>query len=229
DFQEGQTEVRRLEQILEQYRPQNLSVDALSHIQTTPDNNQRLIQAAREYRMASHKRKQAHLRYKKVSRRYQKKLAELQEKSGRLLNGQSIEQELKRARERMQHLERLSQLRFRESEFSIRQEAVREQLDRLQTHSRIPGWAKKTLFGFAIAGTLLLLAGIWRGVTDASLVGLIYCLTGLFLGGLTWAIKKHFEIDVNDQAEELQDENWALDVHLRETRQEIDRLLEDEY
>ncbi|MCR9229785.1 MAG: DUF4332 domain-containing protein [bacterium] len=229
DFQEGQTEVRRLEQILEQYRPQNLSVDALSHIQTTPDNNQRLIQAAREYRMASHKRKQAHLRYKKVSRRYQKKLAELQEKSGRLLNGQSIEQELKRARERMQHLERLSQLRFRESEFSIRQEAVREQLDRLQTHSRIPGWAKKTLFGFAIAGTLLLLAGIWRGVTDASLVGLIYCLTGLFLGGLTWAIKKHFEIDVNDQADELQDENWALDVHLRETRQEIDRLLEDEY
>ncbi|QDT30142.1 chromosome segregation protein [Gimesia panareensis] len=229
DFKDGQTEVRRLEQILEQYRPQNLSVDALEHIQATPDNNQRLIQSAREYRAASLKRKQAHQRYKKVSRRYQKKLAELQEKSGRLLNGHSIEQELQRARERMQHLERLSQLRFRESEFSIRQEAVREQLERLQTHSRIPGWAKKTLFGFAIAGTLLLLAGIWRGVTDATLVGVIYCLTGLFLGGITWAIKKHFEIDVNDQAEELQDENWALDVHLRETRQEIDRLLEDEY
>lgn len=229
DFKDGQAEARRLETILEQYRPQNLSLEALAHIQTTPNNNQRLIQAAREYRAASLKRKQAHQRYKKVSRRYQKKLAELQEKSGRLLNGHSIEQELQRARERMQHLERLSQLRFRESEFTIRQEAVREQLERLQTHSRLPGWAKKTLFGFAIAGTLLMLAGIWRGVNDATLVGFIYCLTGLFLGGTTWAIKKHFEIDVDDQAEELQDENWALDVHLRETRQEIDRLLEDEY
>ncbi|MCA9020217.1 MAG: hypothetical protein KDA74_08755, partial [Planctomycetaceae bacterium] len=104
-----------------------------------------------------------------------------------------------------------------------------EQLERLQTNSRLPGWAKKTLFGFAIAGVLLVIAGIWRGVSDAKLVGLIYCLSGFFLGGITWAIKKHFEIDVQDQADELQDESWALDVHLRETRQEIDRIMDDEY
>mgnify|MGYP003110996641 CR=1 FL=1 len=42
-------------------------------------------------------------------------------------------------------------------------------------------------------------------------------------------LKKHFELDVQDQAEELQDESWALDVHLRETRQEIERIMEDEY
>ncbi|WP_339673431.1 DUF4332 domain-containing protein [uncultured Gimesia sp.] len=225
----GIASAQELESILQNYLSQNQNIRHLTHIKTTPDHNQRLIEAAREYRVAGTKRKNAHRRYKKVSRKYQQTLASLQEQSSRLLNGHSIEAELKRARERMKHLERLSQLRVRESEFVIRQEAVKEQLERLQTNSRLPGWAKKTLFGFALAGAFLVLAGFWRGVSDAKLVGLIFCLSGLFLGGITWAIKKHFEIDVQDQAEELQDESWALDVHLRETRQEIDRILEDEY
>ncbi|WP_278473065.1 DUF4332 domain-containing protein [Gimesia maris] len=227
--QSGITRVQELETILQNYLNQNQNLGHVTHVKTTPDNNQRLIEAAREYRLAGAKRKNAHRRYKKVSRKYQQTLASLQERSARLLNGHSIEAELKRARERMKHLERLSQLRVRESEFVIRQEAAREQLERLQTNSRLPGWAKKTLFGFAIAGVFLVLAGFWRGVSDAKLVGLIYCLSGLFLGGITWAIKKHFELDVQDQAEELQDESWALDVHLRETRQEIERIMEDEY
>ncbi|QDT93921.1 DUF4332 domain-containing protein [Gimesia algae] len=225
----GITRVQELESTLKNYLSQNLELGHMTHIKTTPDNNLRLVEAAREYGVAGRKRKNTHRRYKKLSRKYQQTLASLQEQSSRLLNGHSTELELKRARERMKHLERLSQLRLRESEFVIRQEAVKEQLERLQSHSRLPGWAKKTLFGFALAGACLVLAGFWRGVSDAKLVGLIFCLSGLFLGGITWAIKKHFELDVLDQAEELQDESWALDVHLRETRQEIDRIMEDEY
>lgn len=228
-YQQGESKVNDLDQALNKQLSQDLTLSDLSQIQTTPDNNHRLISAARTYQHAFAKRKKAHQRYKKVSRKYQQTLVQLQEESSHLLNGNSIEEELKRARERMKHLERLSQLRVRESEILIRQEAVKEQLSRLQTHTRIPSWAKKTLFGFALAGLLLIMAGIWRGVSQVSLIGLIYCLTGLFLGGLTWAIKKHFETDVDDQTEVLQDENWALDVHLRETRQEIESLLEDEY
>ncbi|MFK7777670.1 MAG: AAA family ATPase, partial [Gimesia sp.] len=228
-YQQGESKVRDLEQTLNKHLAQDLTLSQINHIQTTPDNNQRLISAARTYHFAFTKRKRAHLRYKKVSRKSQQTLVELQEQSSQLLNGNSIDEELKTARVRMKHLERLSQLRVRESEILIRQEAVKEQLSRLQTHARIPSWAKKTLFGFALAGLLLITAGAWRGVSDVSLIGLIYCLTGLFLGGLTWAIKKHFETDIDDQAEELQDDSWAFDVHLRETRQEIEGLLEDEY
>ncbi|QDU07010.1 DUF4332 domain-containing protein [Gimesia aquarii] len=228
-YKAGETRARDAELTLQKYLGPNQTLDEISHIKTTPDNNQRLIDAAHQYRIALRKRKNTHQRYKKVSRKYQQTLAHLQEQSNRLLNGHSIDEELQKARERMKHLERLSQLRMRESECIIRQEAVKEQLARLQTHSRIPSWAKKTLFGFALAGILLLIAGAWRGVTDVIYIGLIYCLTGLFLGGTTWAIKKHFEVDVDDQVEDLQDKSWALDVHLRETRQEIERLLEDEY
>lgn len=228
-YKAGESVARNAELSLHQCLGQKWSLNDLSNIQTTPDNNHRLIKAARAYRHASSKRKNAHLRYKRVSRKYQKSLAQLQEQSNRLLNGHSINDELQRTRERMKHLERLSQLRVRESELLIRQEAVKEQLSRLKNHSRLPGWAKKTLFGFALAGLLLIMAGFWREVSAVSLIGLIYCLSGLFLGGFTWAIKKHFEVDVNDQVEELQDESWALEVHLRETRQEIERLLEDEY
>lgn len=228
-YKAGEVQARDAELTLQKYLAPNQTLDDISHIKTTPDNNQLLINAAREYRLALGKRKNAHQRYKRVSRKYQQTLAQLQEQSNRLLNGHSIDEELQRARDRMKHLERLSQLRVRESECLIRQEAVKEQLARLQTHSRIPSWAKKTLFGFALAGIFLLMAGSWRGVTDVIFIGLIYCLTGLFLGGTTWAIKKHFEVDIDDQVEDLQDKSWALDVHLRETRQEIERLLEDEY
>lgn len=228
-YQQGESQLQKIEQALNQQLAPDLTLNKINQIQTTPDNNQLLIKAARAYQLASAKRKKAHQRYKKVSRNYQQTLVQLQEQSSNLLNGNSIDEELQRAQERMKHLERLSQLRVRESEILIRQEAVKKQLERLQTHSRIPSWAKKTLFGFALSGLLLLVAGILRGVSVVSFIGFIYCLTGLFLGGLTWAIKKHFETDIDDQAEELQDENWAFDVHLRETRQEIERLLEDEY
>ena len=228
-FQQGESQVQDIEQALNKHLTQDLTLKDISHIQTTPDNNQRLIHSARAYQLAFAKRKNAHRRYKKVSRKYQQTLVQLQEQSSQLLNGHSIDEELQRARERMKHLERLSQLRVRESEILIRQEAIKEQLTRLRTHARIPNWAKKSLFGFAFAGMLLVVAGIWRGVSDAALVGLIYCLTGLFFGGLAWALKKHYQINIDDQAEELQDASWALDVHLRETRQEIERLLEDEY
>ncbi|MCA9014510.1 MAG: AAA family ATPase, partial [Planctomycetaceae bacterium] len=227
--QAGESHMRDLEQTLAKHLKPNQSLSDIVHIRTTPDNNQRLINAARAYRLAAGKRKNAHQRYKKVSRRYQQTLAQLQEQSSRLIDGHSIDEELQRARERMKHLERLSQLRFRESELLIRQESVKEQLAGLQSHARIPSWAKKTLFGFALAGILLIIAGFWRGVSDAALIGLIFCLSGTFLGGTTWALKKHFEINLDDQTESLQDEIWALDVHLRETRQEIDRILEDEY
>ncbi|QDT45336.1 Pathogenicity locus [Gimesia alba] len=228
-YQAGESQVRDLEQTLKQHLKPNQTLSDITHIKTTPDNNQRLINAARAYRQSAGKRKNAHQRYKKVSRRYQQTLAQLQEQSSRLIDGHSIDEELQRARERMKHLERLSQLRFRESELLIRQESVKEQLVGLQSHARIPSWAKKTLFGFALAGMLLIVAGFWRGVSDAALIGLIFCLSGTFLGGTTWALKKHFEVDLDDQKETLQDEIWALDVHLRETRQEIDRILEDEY
>lgn len=227
--QAGQVKVRELEQKLAPYLLPNQSFSSLASIKTTPENNQRLINAARAYRQAGTKRKNAQQRYKKVSRRYQQALTRLQEQSNRLIDGHSIDEELKRARERMTHLERLSQLRFRESELLIRQEAVKEQLAGMQSHARIPSWAKKSLFGFALAGLLLIVAGLWRGVSDAALIGLIFCLSGTFLGGTTWALKKHFEVDYDDQAESLQDDIWALDVHLRETRQEIDRILDDEY
>lgn len=227
--QTGEAQLSDLGQALKKHLKQNQSLSDIAHIKTTPDNNQRLISAARAYRLSAGKRKNAHQRYKKVSRRYQQTLAKLQEQSSRLIDGHSVEEELQRARERMKHLERLSQLRFRESELIIRQEAVKEQLAGMQSHARIPSWAKKTLFGFALAGMLLIVAGLWRGVSDAALIGLIFCLSGTFLGGTTWALKKHFEVDLDDQTETLQDEIWALDVHLRETRQEIDRILEDEY
>ncbi|WP_299469237.1 DUF4332 domain-containing protein [uncultured Gimesia sp.] len=227
--QQGESRVKAAEQALSQHLEQHQTLKQFSQIKTTPDNNQRLINAARAYRLAFGKRKNAHQRYKKVSRKYQQTLAQLQEQSSRLLEKHSIDEELQRARQRMKHLERLSQLRVRESEVLIRQQAVKEQLARLQSHARIPGWAKKMLFSFALAGMLLMIAGFWRGVSDAILIGLIFSLAGMFLGGTAWALKKHYETDVDDQAEELQDESWALDVHLRETRQEIERLLEDEY
>ncbi len=228
-YQQGESRVQAAEQKLNQLLAQNQTLKAFNHLKTTPDNNQRLIHAARAYRLAFGKRKNAHQRYKKVSRKYQQTLAQLQEQSGRLLEKHSVDEELQRARERMKHLERLSQLRVRESEILIRHGAVKEQLARLQSHARIPGWAKRTLFSFALAGMLLIVAGFWRAVSDAVLIGLIFSLAGMFLGGTAWALKKHYEIDYDDQAEELQDESWALDVHLRETRQEIERLLEDEY
>jgi|GEM_PF-297631 len=228
-YQQGESQVQDAEQALNQQLGQDQTFNEIRHIKTTPDNNQRLITAARAYRLAYGKRKNAHQRYKRVSRKYQQTLALLQEQSSHLLHGHSIDEELQRARERMKHLERLSQLRFRESEVLIRQEAVKEQLLRLQDHARIPSWAQKMLFSFALAGMLLIVAGIWRGVSDATLIGLIFCLAGVFYGGTAWALKKHYEINTDDQTEEMQDEIWALDVHLRETRQEIDRLLEDEF
>ncbi|MCH9655548.1 MAG: DUF4332 domain-containing protein [Planctomycetes bacterium] len=227
--QQGESQRIDVEQELNKHLTQDLTLSDIRQIQTTPDNNQCLIQAARAYQLACTKRKNAHQRYKKVSRKYQQTLVQLQEQSSELLNGNSIEQEMQRARERMKHLERLSQLRVRESEILTRHEAIQEQLSRLRSHARIPSWAKKSLFGFALAGMLLVVAGLWRGVSDAVFVGLIYCLSGMFLGGIAWALKKHYEIDIDDQAEELQDESRTLEVHLRETQQEIELLLEDEF
>ncbi|QDU39121.1 hypothetical protein Mal4_34560 [Maioricimonas rarisocia] len=190
-----------------------------------------LYQAAEAWR-------QAHRRRARLVRRY-RRLADAAQKSRqgvsadlKTLDGRGITDAIEYARGRLKELQRLAELRQRESVLRESIESLRDQQQAIPEPRELPPYFYLVLGFFGIAGLVLFgtgLYGFFNGLMApgaehaAWVVGLIYLLVGLCCGGVTWTMKQHFEPqDVDFGLLQARLDRTASD--LAEVRREIEDL-----
>jgi len=195
----------------------------LAAVDTGPAGHYRLANMARSFRAALVRR----ARFRRVCSRLE---TACQERTAAIrarvqeLGGQSVEEALGVARERLAGFEHLGRMRLRESELQQRQLGIDEQRERLEMRLVLPGWVYLLLGFFIITGIVLVILGITEGVRASGLVGAIYTLVGATCSGIAWALKSVFERDVQDRVDYLEEEARVHRLQLRATQDEIARL-----
>ena len=105
-----------------------------------------------------------------------------------------------------------------------RRSGVVNQLDRLQINPSLPEWVYAIFYAFGITGAMLCIFGMWTGLTANAIGGFVYLVTGILAGGMTFALKEHFEQAFERTMTQLRGELRELELRLVETRDAIDRV-----
>ncbi|HUG91756.1 MAG TPA: AAA family ATPase [Planctomycetaceae bacterium] len=196
----------------------------LDAIDTSAAARARLTEAARDYRAAQGRWKVVRRRYDRLNKTTRQREADL---DARLKEhgARTVPEALAAARAQLADLEALAGLRLREAELDWRGRGLAEQLEQIDERMALPKWVSVVLAVFAAFGVLFALMGLLAGVTSSVISGAAYAFIGATCGISAWALKTHFEREVRERVERLEDDRRANDVSLRETRQEIARLV----
>ena len=199
------------------------SASRLQAVDSTPAAHFRMVSMARNYQSVLARRSKLRRRHQRLSGRCQQRLTELNDQL-RPLGGATLEDALARTRQKLIELEELGHLKIRETELEQRRVGLRDQSDRLEARLTLPRWVYVVLGVFAVTGTVLAILGLVTGLTTNGIAGTIYALLGVTCGGLAGALKVHFEREVRDSIDRLQDDLRENEIRLRETRTAIEHV-----
>jgi uncharacterized protein YhaN len=202
---------------------QNWNINRLIKVDTSPDANFRLVQGARRYQVALGRRARFRRKYQKFSDQVHQQQVRLQEDLKRL-RIESIEKTMPLVQQRIDKLDERSRLRQLEAELAQKEQTIQRQLQRLEARVELPWWGTLLLWTFALSGLFLIVGGLIRGVDTAWYIGLIYMLTGVMCGGLTFALKTHFEHGVDQQIQQLQQDLLQIEQSQQQVERTIERL-----
>ncbi len=194
----------------------------LSAVDTSPQAQLTLLDAARAYRVAVGRRSDVRRKYRRLQHAANKREASIQERVERL--GKHPEAAAAELRQRLSSIEQMTELRAREAALDHRGQALRQRLDNFADSLEIPSWVSAVLAIFAIGGAIFAVTGIVTGVTTNTIAGVAYLLLGITCGTIAFKLRHHFEGALQETAERVRDERRAEDIELRRTREEIARL-----
>ena len=197
--------------------------EQLAQVDTSPQAQLLLMDAARAYRTAIRRRSAVRRSYKRLQKATTKREAAVQEALA-ALEGRTPEEIAAASRDRMSDLERLAELRAKEVAYEHRSVNLRKRLEHLTESLEVPPWVSFVLAVFAIGGACFAIAGLFTGVTTSALAGTIYLLLGLTCGSLTVKLRQHFDAALRETTERVRDERRSEEVELRKVREEIARL-----
>lgn len=182
-----------------------------------------LSERAEAYRTLSRRRRQVVKQYKALSKKFHRRQERVQEVR-RQLGGQTLAQAIDRTRAELTQLEDLSRLRVREAELTQRRIGIANQLQRITLDPSLPQWVYGCFAALGMAGLVLGVVGIVTGLTPNGVSGIGYAMLGLCCAGMTWALKEHFEGEIEKTRLRLQDELRELDHRLTETSEAIRKV-----
>ena len=209
---------QRLEQLGETWTVERLAAINSSHL--TSDC---LSLRAGEFRTTNRRNNQLQKRYRRLNRKFhqrQELLDTLRKQLGEIRIADAIE----RSREELSQLEDLSRLRIRETELNQRRIGLSNQLHRMTINPALPQWVYAVFSALGISGGMLGLIGLFMGLTSNGVAGFAYMCVGLVCGGLTFALKRHFEGEVERTMSELRSELREIELRLVETRDAMKRV-----
>lgn len=201
------------------------NLQRLEAADTSPDAHFRLVQAAQAFQNALRKRGRFRKFYQKKADKCHERRQAVEQQVRELHEG-SLPSAIAESESRLANLEVLAKLRIEQAELEQRLLGLDEQLGRLRTKIDLPWWAYVMLWSFASVGVFLFCAGLYKSVTTSWIIGAIYALTGVMCGGLTWALRLHYEADVREQVDALQRQRMQLEHDLSRSEQMVNELLE---
>lgn len=199
------------------------SLERLHGVDTSPRSHRRIADAARTYRASLWRRAGLRKRYRQMARTSQQRSAELNE-SLKILGKRPLQEALQDASQKLRDIEQIGGLQMRERELEQRRSGIDEQLELFENRHRLPKWVYGMLVFFAVAGALAAVFGFAAAALVNGIAGLMWALLGTTCVLLAWTLKSHFESAAAELAERLRDGSRQLEIQLRETRQQIQRL-----
>ena len=136
----------------------------------------------------------------------------------------ALDEALAAARQQLENLKQLAQLRLHEAELVERQAGIEEHRERIAPQTLLPDWVTSLLWVFSLAGGVLTVWGLYIGQHTSTLAGAIYALLGITCGGVAWGLRTQFEGAALERLSSLNDESAANLADLRATREAIRRL-----
>ena len=202
---------------------QDWNTTKLQQVDTSHQGSSCLTHQGREFQKLNRRTRQLKRRYRKLSKQFHHRQDQLQQLQTQL-GENTVVHAIARARDELSQIEDLSRLRLRQSELNQRRSGVASQLYRLQINPSLPEWVYATFYAFGITGAVLGVIGIWTGLTANAIGGFVYLVAGLLAGGMTYALKEHFEREFCRTMTELRGELRELELRLTETREAIGRI-----
>lgn len=207
----------------------------LDALDTSVAAHYRLVEKARQFRRAASKRNKWKQRLLRLSQTNQQQTTEL-ESAAKKLGGLSLEDALRRARQRRTgstvtipiaravsaistNDPEIEHLHSRIVELEQRRVSISRQIERLEPRLILPKWVLGVLGFFAVGGIVLALLGLVTGFNTNALAGAAYALLGTVCGGLALSLKLHFEQQVRDSLDAMNDELRENEARLREARE----------
>lgn len=203
------------------------SLPRLDAMTDTPEGHGRFVQAALQFQQVktrTHRRQRKYRRLTSTCR--DRELALRTELQHLGVIGDSLDQPLALAKERLQQLTELGRLQLKAIELRQRAESIDQQLERMRERLGLPDWVWVLLAFFVLSGIGLFVAGLSASVSTGWLVGLIYMVLALTAGGTTWALKLQFEHEMQDQVAELREQRNRYDSQRYDTERRIHELIE---
>lgn len=140
------------------------------------------------------------------------------------LNVESVEAAMARAKQRLEQLHELSQLRLEEAELQQRLAGLEEHRARIVPQMTLPKWVYIVLGVFCFVGIFLAGWGVITGMTHSGIAGAIYALLGITCGGLAWGLKTQYEGDSRTRLAELESQFAENLEELQAVREEIGKF-----
>ncbi len=210
------------------------TLEKLEALDTSVAAHYRLVEKARLFRRAAAKRNKWKQRLIHLSQLCQQQSDEL-DAAAKKLNGVSLESALRRARQQRATPQAISiaraasmistddpeieHLHSRIIELEQRRVSISRQIERLEPRLILPKWVLGVLGFFAVGGIVLAVLGLATGFSTNALAGAAYALLGTVCGGLALSLKLHFEQQVRDSLEAMNDELRENEARLREARE----------
>ncbi|MFM9962771.1 MAG: AAA family ATPase [Planctomycetaceae bacterium] len=206
----------------------------LEALDTSVAAHYRLVEKARQFRRAVSKRNKWKQRLIHLSQLCQQQSDEL-DAANRSLGGVKFEEALRKARQRRAASSALpiarpsatistadpeiEHLHSRIIELEQRRVSVSRQIERLEPRLILPKRVLGVLGFFAVGGIVLALLGLATGFSTNALAGAAYAILGTVCGGLALSLKLHFEQQVRDSLDAMNDELRENEARLREARE----------
>ena len=203
---------------------QQWTAERIKRADTTAAAYLQLVSASRNYRSALARRARIRRRLKKLTHRCQQQIAELNSIQEELADGLTIEQAIQSEELRLGNLEDLGRLKLHESELGQRLISIGDQLVRLGEHPSLPKWYQNILWVFVGVGVMATIGGLIAGTTINWIAGFLFIFIGITSAGSAWAFKLHYERQLRDEIEQLEELSRELETELCETREAVRRL-----
>ena len=199
------------------------SHERLANLGLTTDEQKSLTRAARDYERSLKRRAKARRKIDNLSKWNQKEQQELERQSAPW-QGQSGQQMLNRTERLLKSSRDRERLMLRKQQLEERIALLDQQQQALVESEPLPKGVQYLLTGFTVAGALLAIAGIWKGVNASGLAGMVFFLVGLTCGGLGLALQWHFSSEQSEQLEKLQRERHQLHQQHADVMRQLETL-----
>ena len=202
------------------------TVERLDAVQDSPEAQARLVSESRIYQHAVVNTRRKQKRYKRRSAACQDRELSLRTDLMELgVQNDSLDEPLVIARERLEQLIDLGKQQLRLAELKQRSDAIDDELETFPERMGLPDWVSGVLVMFGLAGLGLVIAGLTTAMTASGLIGLIYIVMAVFAVGIVWAIKSHYDGEMQDEVQELRERRRTNESRIRTTQAQIHDII----